>query len=174
MKIELKAIRYFSSMSEETNCYEAGLYVDGRKIGRVSNRGTGGGDDFHGTQRDFDAADEWSATCDSPNILADSRSAHFSLRNAVFWRWTCWLSFSQSVEIRSLIANVLQTSGLNAFRTSEKVVLFERVAQTLKTSGLKLQLVPQRSWRRKLDRQVSRESQTTLQWQETFRSEFRP
>jgi len=59
MKIELKGVKHYPSMSEETNCYEANLYVDGVKIGTVSNRGTGGPDDFYGDRTAFATADEW-------------------------------------------------------------------------------------------------------------------
>lgn len=45
MNIELKGIKHYASMSEETYCYEAILYRDGKKVGRVSNRGHGGADD---------------------------------------------------------------------------------------------------------------------------------
>ena len=44
MKIELKSIKFYSSMSEETFCYEGVVWVDGQKIGRVSNDGHGGSD----------------------------------------------------------------------------------------------------------------------------------
>ncbi len=59
MKIELKAIQYAAFSSEETNCYTANLYVDGRKIGTVGNEGHGGPDHFHGDHAAFAAADEW-------------------------------------------------------------------------------------------------------------------
>lgn len=42
MKIELKNIKHYASMSEETNCYEAVLYIDGKAVASVCNRGTGG------------------------------------------------------------------------------------------------------------------------------------
>lgn len=42
MKIELKNIKYVPSLSEETNCFSAAVYVDGKKRGEASNRGTGG------------------------------------------------------------------------------------------------------------------------------------
>lgn len=47
MKITLKNVKHYESMSEETDCFEASLYVDGKKVGRVSNRGTGGSNDYH-------------------------------------------------------------------------------------------------------------------------------
>ena len=59
MRIELKSIKHYPSMSEETECYEADLWVDGVKIGHVSNRGTGGCDDFHGDWAAFERADAW-------------------------------------------------------------------------------------------------------------------
>ena len=59
MKIELKAIEHHPSFSEETECYAAALWIDGVCIGRVSNRGTGGGDDFHGDHAAFAKADTW-------------------------------------------------------------------------------------------------------------------
>lgn len=59
MKIELKGIKHYPSLSEETNCYEASLYVDGKKIGTVSNRGTGGCDSFYGDHAACAAANDW-------------------------------------------------------------------------------------------------------------------
>lgn len=46
--ITLKNIKHSEFASEETNCYEATLYVDGEKWGKVSNEGHGGADSFHG------------------------------------------------------------------------------------------------------------------------------
>ena len=48
MDITLKNIKHMASLSEETHCYSADLYVEGVKWGEVSNRGHGGPDDFHG------------------------------------------------------------------------------------------------------------------------------
>ena len=44
MKIQLKAIKYYRSLSRATHCYEANLYVDGVNVARVSNEGNGGAD----------------------------------------------------------------------------------------------------------------------------------
>ena len=43
-KIELKNIKYAAFASEETHCYEATLYVDGKRFAKVSNQGHGGCD----------------------------------------------------------------------------------------------------------------------------------
>lgn len=42
MKIELKNLKYSAFASHETDCFEATLYVDGKKSGRVWNDGQGG------------------------------------------------------------------------------------------------------------------------------------
>ena len=59
VRIELRAIRYSASASQETAFYSADLHVDGRRIGTVSNGGTGGADVFHGDRAAYAAADAW-------------------------------------------------------------------------------------------------------------------
>jgi len=59
MKIELKNIKLYLTMSEETFCFEASLYVDGKKVSRVSNRGHGGDNDFDEHFRTIDPIDDW-------------------------------------------------------------------------------------------------------------------
>ena len=44
--MQLKAIKHYPSMSQETYCYEANLYILDVKICRVHNVGRGGSDDF--------------------------------------------------------------------------------------------------------------------------------
>ena len=46
MKIELKAVKVHHDMSEETLCFSANLYVDGKKICEISNRGCGGSHEY--------------------------------------------------------------------------------------------------------------------------------
>jgi len=42
MKLEMKNVKVYDSMSEETICFEGNLYKDGIKVGRVENSGKGG------------------------------------------------------------------------------------------------------------------------------------
>lgn len=46
MEIELKNVKIYHSMSEETYCFEATLYADNKKITRVSNSGRGADNDY--------------------------------------------------------------------------------------------------------------------------------
>ena len=59
MKIEIRNVKHYPDLSEETEAFSADLLIDGKRIGSVSNRGTGGGDDFHGDHAAYDAADRW-------------------------------------------------------------------------------------------------------------------
>ncbi len=42
MRIELRNIKYAAFASEETSCFEATVYVDGKKVGEAHNDGHGG------------------------------------------------------------------------------------------------------------------------------------
>jgi hypothetical protein len=44
MKLELKSVKHAKFASQETPCYEATLYLDGKKVAHVSNDGHGGCD----------------------------------------------------------------------------------------------------------------------------------
>lgn len=44
--LELRNVKYAAFASDETACFSATLYVDGRKFCGVSNQGTGGPDNF--------------------------------------------------------------------------------------------------------------------------------
>ena len=44
MKLELKNIKYCAFASEETFCFEAVLYADGKPVAHISNDGKGGAD----------------------------------------------------------------------------------------------------------------------------------
>jgi hypothetical protein len=46
-KITLKNLKVHETLSEETLCFSADLYEDGKLIAHVSNRGCGGSNDVH-------------------------------------------------------------------------------------------------------------------------------
>ena len=48
MNITLKNIKYMASLSEETHCFSADVWVDGKKMFGVKNAGHGGGDEVYG------------------------------------------------------------------------------------------------------------------------------
>ena len=46
-KIELKNFKHSDFASQETYCFEASVYIDGKKAGTVSNQGCGGCHSYH-------------------------------------------------------------------------------------------------------------------------------
>lgn len=59
MKIELKNLKINERLSEETTCFSATVYVDGKRAFEACNRGHGGANEYHG---DYDAAAAYAAT----------------------------------------------------------------------------------------------------------------
>ena len=47
-KITLKRIVFYERMSEETNCFVADLYINGKKVGECKNDGQGGCTSYYG------------------------------------------------------------------------------------------------------------------------------
>lgn len=63
MKLELKNFKSNERMSDETNCFTADMWVNGKKIGMAMNRGHGGPTDMHYT--DVEAGKAFEAYCKS-------------------------------------------------------------------------------------------------------------
>tara|TARA_R100000008_G_scaffold68577_1_gene45794 strand:+ start:54 stop:542 length:489 start_codon:yes stop_codon:yes gene_type:complete len=59
MNIELKNIKIYNDLSEETRCFTATLYIDGVNKGRVENRGVGGCNNYDMRYTEIDKIDEW-------------------------------------------------------------------------------------------------------------------
>jgi len=47
MKIELRNVKIHKDMSEETECFSATVYADGKRVGTASNRGHGGCNEYY-------------------------------------------------------------------------------------------------------------------------------
>lgn len=47
MDIQLKNVKHAAFASEETDCFTATVYIDGKKSGEVSNEGYGGSNSYH-------------------------------------------------------------------------------------------------------------------------------
>ena len=62
MELKLKSIKVLLSASEETFCYEAVVYKDGKKIGFVTNEGRGGCDHQHIDSETLNEINEWCKT----------------------------------------------------------------------------------------------------------------
>ena len=59
MKIELKNIKTNNALSEETICFSANVYRDGKKIGTIGNRGCGGDHEYGFDYDEQKLMNEW-------------------------------------------------------------------------------------------------------------------
>ena len=59
MKIEIKNVKYVESLSEETLCFTATIYLDGKRLGGVSNRGCGGCHEYDFHFSDVEKMEAW-------------------------------------------------------------------------------------------------------------------
>ena len=87
MNIELKRISFNERMSEETNCFVADLYINGKKVGYVKNDGRGGCTDYYGnTKEDNVLIAEAEKYCKSlPNVRSEELNFEYeqSLENVI-------------------------------------------------------------------------------------------
>lgn len=65
MKIELRNISTNDRLSEETTCFSATVYIDGKKAFEASNRGQGGCNDYHAFGPDFSAGNKTIAAAEA-------------------------------------------------------------------------------------------------------------
>lgn len=93
MKIELKKVKHYPSMSEETACFEAELYADGKKIGYCKNNGQGGETDVRWDMQAKDKFLEAEAYCKSlpPAYVFDEREIQNNLTFVVDELFSQWL-----------------------------------------------------------------------------------
>ena len=121
MKIELKNIKHYEGMSEETFCFEASLCVNGKKIGRVSNRGCGGCHDYDFSWKEEEKLDEWCRTnlpkwkmSDDP-LIPDADKKHPEI--------TKERDTSLETHINSLVCNFLEKKDLKKVLHKAVVVM---------------------------------------------------
>lgn len=92
MKIELKNIKFSEWNSEETNCFQAAIYADGKRIGFANNDGRGGNTWCHpdlNKKEAFKAAEEYCKTL--PEINYGSFTIDSDLENMVDKLFEDWL-----------------------------------------------------------------------------------
>lgn len=63
MKLELRNIKINKQLSEETHCYSATLYADGKAVAQVGNRGHGGPDECYALEGKAEALNAAIAYC---------------------------------------------------------------------------------------------------------------
>lgn len=121
MKIELKNIKYAEFASQETHCFEASVYIDGKRIGTVENDGRGGCHGYH------------------PRTLWQTMNAHAETMPSTIWKIDgneIELKADPDTIIDDLLVEYLYSRDLK--RAMSKRIVFVREDGVLRESvGLK-------------------------------------
>lgn len=68
MKIELRNVKHAKFASQETDCFQASVYINGKRMGTVCNEGRGGPNGYHPTAL-FEALTGYAKTL--PKVLTE-------------------------------------------------------------------------------------------------------
>lgn len=145
-KIALKNVKYMASLSEETYCFTATLYVDGKKAGTAENRGNGGETSIYWTDKELGKqAEAWAEkqpdiTCDDlpdPHDSSKPFSYSFCLPSHIDELMTDWLIESDLK--KALAGRILYTKKDGQIYQTKKLSK-TRLAQYLAMGDIGLQL----------------------------------
>lgn len=112
MKLELKNVKFYESMSEETNCFQADLFINGKKIAYVKNSGHGGCTDYH--VLDFSQQQilrDAEAYCKGlPKVKYGENEYAVSLETVIDDLFENWLKIKQDSKLAKRISNDMLNS----------------------------------------------------------------
>jgi hypothetical protein len=90
-RVSLKNVKHYPTLSEETNCFTAVVYFDGKKVGECENRGYGGATICRFTSREKEV--EVEAYCKSlPNIIYGEHTFDSNLEFVLDKCFEDWIS----------------------------------------------------------------------------------
>ncbi len=115
--LELKGIKHAAFASEETHCYEASVYFNGKKIGVVHNEGHGGCDSFSPSG----GTDMWKCR----NRLWDKLEARIAEDHPQYhMSWDdSWNDMSMEVWCAEQVNKFLATKDFNRYMKSKVVFI---------------------------------------------------
>jgi len=106
-KVELKKIEYSERMSEETSCFVADLYINGKKVGYVKNDGRGGCTAYYGNSREDNVLfAEIEAYCKTlPKVKPDGYSFEYqpTLESIIDDQFEQWLKNREEKRMRKVM-----------------------------------------------------------------------
>jgi hypothetical protein len=111
MKIELKKIQFSERMSEETNCFVADLYINGRKVGYCKNDGRGGCTDYRGNTKEDNEiireAEEYFKSLPKVKPAGYDFLLQPTLENAIDEQFELYLKVKEEKKMQKLFANAI-------------------------------------------------------------------
>lgn len=112
--LELKGIKHAAFASQETHCYEASVYFNGKIIGWVNNDGFGGSDTFNPKEPFKDNNNIWARM--EARIAEDHPQYHMSWDDS-------WNDMSMEVWCGEQVNKFLATKDFNRYMKSKVVFI---------------------------------------------------
>ena len=136
MKIELKKISFNERMSEETNCFIADLYINGKKVGYVKNDGCGGCTDYRGNTREDNVliAEAEAYFKPLPKVKEEKYNFEYqpTLENAIDEEFEKYLKEKEGKKMQKLFttAIVIGVPNGNSYRYTKFKVPLSKLSET--------------------------------------------
>jgi len=155
MQITLKNIKHSALASQETHCYEASIYVDGKKSGSVRNDGYGGSDHIVWNSKEVEQrVDAWvEVQPRMPLPWDESETLKFSLEllfGEIVNDWLAEKDFNRVLRKGLIMINNNNKKGeysifkIPAYYKNKKSELFERMVKLdmVKKDAICLNILP--------------------------------
>lgn len=117
--IEMKAIKRSEFASEETHCYEAKIYLNGKQFCEVSNHGRGASDDQHPlgdyTYKDVRALDQRCRNEMPKWSMLDDTEHHTNLEMWCGDQINKWLAFKDMTRLMKSKVLMVDGDGISTF-----------------------------------------------------------
>jgi len=99
MKLDLKAIKFYESMSEETNCFQGKLYINNKYVADVKNTGQGGNTDVYPIDKlsgmIIQNTNEWLASQPKKKCIEFNFEYHRNIESEVDDLFADWLKVKE-------------------------------------------------------------------------------
>lgn len=144
MNVTLKNIKYAAFASHETDCFEATVYIDGKRLCAVSNDGHGGCDDFHDIEGGLHGAELYkrieaiNAELGKKTIQCETLTIANNLEIEIGERLNDWLRLKQ---VKKSLKKICYAHGGKVFTVSGAKPTAEGIAQVKKCSWWKPEFV---------------------------------
>jgi len=92
-RVSIKNVKFYESMSEETNCFQCDVYLDGKKVASAKNSGRGGCTDTYniGEYSDFKALEDYCSSLPKTRIEGIDKDFDCNLESVVDQLFEDWL-----------------------------------------------------------------------------------
>lgn len=126
MNIQLRKIKFYEKMSEETNAFSADLYIDGKNVGDVRNDGHGGCTDYRSydveNRKVIEQAETYCLTL--PPLVFSWGKINMNLEHYIDELFNKWLKKEDEIKHQHKVNKAMKTGFLVGLDLSNYNLVF--------------------------------------------------